>query len=162
MKIQVKMTARDIFDFSMYSAYSGFAGIFTFVFLILVIGILGYSWSSVAVMQRVMLLGCIILFVFVQPIMIWMKAKAKTTGYSTPINLDVSDEQIGVEQAGVTGELKWDQIWKVVRIPNMYIIKVGPTNGYLVPFRSIEGRKQEFVDFCKRNLPPKKTKGLKV
>ena len=115
-------------------------------------------------MQRVMLLGCIILFVFVQPIMIWMKAKAhaKTTGYSTPINLDVSDEQIGVEQAGVTGELKWDQIWKVVRIPNMYIIKVGPTNGYLVPFRSIEGRKQEFVDFCKRNLPPKKTKGLKV
>ena len=43
----------------------------------------------------------------------------------------------------------------------MYIIKVGPTNGYLVPFRSIEGRKQEFVDFCKRNLPPKKTKGLK-
>ena len=31
-------------------------------------------------------------FVFVQPIMIWMKAKAhaKTTGYSTPINLDVS------------------------------------------------------------------------
>ena len=107
MKIQVKMTARDIFDFSMYSAYSGFAGIFTFVFLILVIGILGYAWSSVAVMQRVMLLGCIILFVFVQPIMIWMKAKAhaKTTGYSTPINLDVSDEQIGVEQAGVTGEL---------------------------------------------------------
>lgn len=99
MKIQVKMTARDIFDFSMYSAYSGFAGIFTFVFLILVIGILGYAWSSVAVMQRVMLLGCIILFVFVQPIMIWMKAKAhaKTTGYSTPINLDVSDEQIGVE-----------------------------------------------------------------
>lgn len=89
MKIQVKMTARDIFDFSMYSAYSGFAGIFTFVFLILVIGILGYAWSSVAVMQRVMLLGCIILFVFVQPIMIWMKAKAhaKTTGYSTPINL---------------------------------------------------------------------------
>ena len=139
MKIQVKMTARDIFDFSMYSAYSGFAGIFTFVFLILVIGILGYAWSSVAVMQRVMLLG-----------------------YSTPINLDVSDEQIGVEQAGVTGELKWDQIWKVVRIPNMYIIKVGPTNGYLVPFRSIEGRKQEFVDFCKRNLPPKKTKGLKA
>ena len=63
MKIQVKMTARDIFDFSMYSAYSGFAGIFTFVFLILVIGILGYAWSSVAVMQRVMLLGCIILFV---------------------------------------------------------------------------------------------------
>ena len=133
MKIQVKMTARDIFDFSMYSAYSGFAGIFTFVFLILVIGILGYA-----------------------------KAHAKTTGYSTPINLDVSDEQIGVEQAGVTGELKWDQIWKVVRIPNMYIIKVGPTNGYLVPFRSIEGRKQEFVDFCKRNLPPKKTKGLKA
>ena len=43
-----------------------------------------------------------------------------------------------------------------------YFIKVGPTNGYLVPFRSIEGRKQEFVDFCKRNLPPKKTKGLKA
>ncbi len=164
MKIQVKMTARDIFDFSMYSAYSGFAGIFTFVFLILVIGILGYAWSSVAMMQRVMLLGCIILFVVVQPIMLWTKAaaRAKTTGYSTPINLDFSDEQIGIEQAGVTGELKWDQVWKIVRIPGMYIIKVGPTHGYLVPFRTIEGKKQEFVDLCKRNLPPKKTKGLKA
>ncbi len=164
MKIQVKMTARDIFDFSMYSAYSGPGGIFTFVFLILVIGILGYAWSAVEMMQRVMLLGCIVLFVVVQPIMLWTKAgkHAKTTGYSTPINLDISDEQIGVEQAGVTGELKWDQIWKVVRIHSMYIIKVGPTHGYLVPFRALEGRNQEFVDLCKRNLPPKKTKGLKA
>lgn len=73
--------------------------------------------------------GLYILFVFVQPIMIWMKAKAhaKTTGYSTPINLDVSDEQIGVEQAGVTGELKWDQIWKVVRIPE-YVYHQGRTD----------------------------------
>lgn len=164
MKIQVKMTAKDIFDFSMYSAYSGPGGIFTIVFLILIIGILGFTWNSADTTQRTMLFGCILLVVLVQPAMIWNKAKkhAGTEGYTAPITLNLSDEKIGVEQSGVTGELKWDEVWKVVRIHSMYIIKVGPTRGYLVPFRSLEERKQVFVDFCKRNLPPKKTRGLRA
>ena len=164
MKIQVKMTAKDIFDFSLYSAYSGAPGIITIAFLVVAAGVLGFSWNSVEEAQRMILVGCILLVVVVQPAMLWMKARkhAKTANYSAPIDLILSNEGIRVTQSGVNGEVKWDQVWKVVRIHSMYIIKIGPTHGYLVPFRSIEGRKQEFVDFCKRCLPPKKTKGLKA
>ena len=66
-----------------------------------------------------------------------------------------------VEKAGMTGELFWNQVWKVVRIKSMYIIKTGPVHGYLIPNRSIEGREQELVEILKKNLPESKRKGLR-
>lgn len=89
------------------------------------------------------------------------KQQAGAIGFSAPLNLTLGDEKIDVEKAGMTGELFWNQVWKVVRIKSMYIIKTGPVHGYLIPNRSIEGREQELVEILKKNLPESKRKGLR-
>lgn len=163
MKIEVKMTADDLFHFSMYSANSGFMGIFNLIFTVGALALLLITWGWVSVYQKVLLVACALIFTVLQPALLKVKSKkqAATVGFSTPIVLDISDEKIRVEQAGVTGDLEWNQIWCALKLKTMYILKVGPTHGYLIPFRSVEGREKEFVELVKRNLPEKKTKGLK-
>ncbi len=166
MKIVVKMTARDLYDFSMYNSYSGFTGIFNVVFTVGAAAILAvtWNWHTVNVYQRILLVFCILIFTVLQPLLLMQKSKkqAAAIGFSLPITLTLSDEKIAVEQGGVTGDMEWGQIWKVIRIKSMYIIKMGPIRAYLIPKRSIEGREKELESILKKNLPVGKMKGLKA
>lgn len=163
MEIKVKMTAKDLFDFSMYNSYSGPMGAFNIIFTAAALGLLIFTGAGNTVYQNILLICCVLIFTVLQPAMLHSKSKkqAEMTGFSTPITLKITDEKIAVEQAGVEGDLQWNQIWKAVRIKSMFIIKVGPTHGYLIPNRTIEGREQELADILKKNLPANKTKGLK-
>ena len=64
MKIVVKMTARDLFDFSMYNSYSGFTGLFNIVFTAGAVAILAvtWNWPTVSVYQRILLVLCALMF----------------------------------------------------------------------------------------------------
>ena len=166
MKISVKMTARDLFTFSMYNSYTGFMGFFNIGFSLaaLVLLIVTWDWPQAVWHQKLLMGFCALLFSVIQPCLLWNKSKkqAQAHGFSTPVNLTLSDDGVFVEQAGVTGDMPWKYVTKIVRLKSMYIIKVGPGRAYLVPNDTIEGREQEFVDILKRNLPEKKTKGLKA
>ena len=164
MQIHVKMTEKDLFDFSMYSSYSGAMGVFNVIFTVAALVLLVVTWTWVSVYQKLLLVCCALIFTVLQPAMLHFKSKkqAQMTGFSMPINLTLTDEKIAVEQAGVTGDVLWNQVWSAVRIKSMFIIKVGPTHGYLIPNATVEGREQELIDILKKNLPPRKTKGLKA
>ena len=161
MKIVVKMTARDLYDFSMYNSYSGFTGIFNIVFTVGAAAILAvtWNWPTVNVYQRILLVFCILIFTV---LMQKSKKQAESIGFSLPITLTLSDEKLAVEQGGVTGDMEWGQIWKVICIKSLYIIKVGPIRAYLIPKRSVEGREKELESILKKNLPVGKMKGLKA
>ena len=166
MKINVTMTEKDLFDFSMYNSYSGFSGVFNLIFTLgaLAILIMTWNWESIGTFQRILLLCCLLIFTVVQPLMLKSKSKkqAQRTGFSTEIHLTLTDKKFVAERAEVENSLEWDQIWKVIRIRSMYIVKVGPTRAYLIPNRSIEGREQELRELLKKNLPKSKMKGLKA
>lgn len=166
MEIKVNMTAKDLFGFSMYSSYTGFTGAFNIIFTVGALGILAFTWQweTVSTTQRILLVCCALIFTVVQPAMLRYKSgkKAKMTGFSATVSLTLTDEKFGVERAGVNGDLKWEQIWKVIRIKSMYIVKLGPTHAYLIPNRSVEGREKELEAIFKRNLPKSKMKGLKA
>lgn len=166
MKIKVNMTAQDLFAFSMYNAYSGFTGAINIIFTVgaLVILCMTWNWDNINIVQRLLLVCCALLFTVVQPAMLKYRSnkRAKMTGFSATINLTLTDEKFGVEKADVNGDLKWDQIWRVIHIRSLYIVELGPTRAYLIPERSVEGREQELVEIFKRNLPKSKMKGLKA
>ena len=45
MKISVTMTARDLFQFSLYNSYSGFSGAFNVIFTLGALAILAVTWN---------------------------------------------------------------------------------------------------------------------
>ena len=166
MKFSIKMTPQDLYEFSMHNSYKGAMGLFNLLFTAGAFLTLVFTWNSdvVTAFQRVILFFCCTMFTIIQPMMLKSKSKkqAEQTGFSAPVNLTITDDGIKVEQAGVKGELTWEKIWKVERIRTMMILKVGPSYGYLIPNRYFEeGTEKELTELLKRNLPAKKTKGLK-
>lgn len=166
MKFSVKMTSKDLFEFSMYNSYSGGMGLFNVIFTAAALALLIFTWNwgGISIYQKLILVFCCLIFTVIQPLMLHFKAKkqAEMIGFSAPVNLTFTDENILVEQAGVEGDMDWSRIWKVVRIPSMMIIKVGPSHGYLIPNRSMDGQEEALVALFRSKLPEKKTKGLKV
>lgn len=166
MEIKVKMTAKHLFTYSMYNAYSGFKGIFCTVFTIAWIVILFTTWNMEASVwhQKLLMVFCILVFPVLQPYMLWKNTKkqSQTIGFSTPVTLKLTDNHIYIEQAGHCGDFEWARIKKVVRIKSMMIMDMGYGRAYLLPNESIEGREKELVELLKKQLPPAKTKGLKA
>lgn len=166
MEIKVKMTAQNLFTYSMYNAYNGFKGIFSVIFTIAWIVILFATWNMEAAVwhQKLLMVFCILVFPVLQPYLLWKNTKkqAQTIGFSTPVTLRLEDNHIYIEQAGHCGDFEWPRIKKIVRIKSMFIMDMGYGRAYLIPNESIEGREQEFVDLMKKQLPETKTKGLKA
>ena len=72
MKISVTMTARDLFQFSLYNSYSGFSGAFNVIFTLGALAILAvtWNWETINVYQRILLVFCALIFTVVQPLML--------------------------------------------------------------------------------------------
>ena len=79
MKIVVKMTARDLYDFSMYNSYSGFTGIFNIVFTVGAAAILAvtWNWPTVNMYQRILLVFCILIFTVLQPLLLMQNRRSR-------------------------------------------------------------------------------------
>lgn len=163
MKLSIKITAKDLFEFSMYNAKRGMTGFLNLLFSVgpLVIFALSIQWTTV--FQKALLIGCFLLFAVIQPALLYGKSKrqAERSGFSTPIDLTLTDEEILVEQGRSAGAMPWSEIWGVISLKNLYVLKIGPTRGYLIPKRELAGREKELIHVLKKNLPPRKTKGLK-
>ena len=165
MKITVNLTVRDLFTFSMYNSSSGFSGLFNLFFTAGAIFVLAvtWQWETVSMFQRVLLILCALLFSVIQPLILYRKSQkqAKRQGFDAELEMELADSGFRVKLGEVGCDLGWDQIWKVIRIRSMYIVKTGPTRAYLIPVRSVAGREKELEEIFRKNLPKSKRKGLK-
>ena len=77
MKFSVKMTAKDLFDFSMYNSYSGAMGLFNVICTFAALVLLIVTWGSTDVYQKVLLAFCMLIFTVIQPAMLHFKSKSR-------------------------------------------------------------------------------------
>uniref|UniRef100_UPI000A92E6DE hypothetical protein n=1 Tax=Clostridium sp. NkU-1 TaxID=1095009 RepID=UPI000A92E6DE len=58
IKIEVKLTAKDLWKFSMYHSYQGLQGLFNIIFSAAAVFLLITTWSSNSTPYRVLLIVC--------------------------------------------------------------------------------------------------------
>ncbi|MCI8512785.1 MAG: YcxB family protein [Lachnospiraceae bacterium] len=162
MKISVKITERDLFAFSMYNSYTGFTGLLNAVFSLGALILLALSWEWTTVFQKSLLAFCFLLFTVIQPAILYRKSRRQARGaaFSNAIDMTFLEDKIVISQGESSGEIPWEEIWKVVQTRGLYILKVGPTRAYLVPRAAFSGQEKQFVGLIKRVLPTHKTKGV--
>ena len=112
-----------------------------------------WNWETINVYQRILLVFCALIFTVVQPLMLLTGRRSSRPGPSVfprPLNLTLGDEKDRRGKGRDDRRAFWNQVWKVVRIKSMYIIKTGPVHGYLIPNRPIEGRSRSWWRYLKR------------
>ncbi|MCI8455331.1 MAG: YcxB family protein [Lachnospiraceae bacterium] len=163
MKISVKITEKDLFAFSMYNSYTGFTGALNAVFSLGALILLALSWEWTTVFQKSLLAFCFLLFAVIQPAILYRKSKkqAKGAAFLNAIDMTFLEDKIVISQGESSGEISWEEIWKVVQTRGLYILRTGPTRAYLVPRPAFMGQEKQFIELIKRILPAYKTKGVK-
>jgi len=162
IEIEVKLTAKDLWKFSMYHSYRGLQGLFNIIFSVAAVFLLITTWSSNSVSYRVLLIVCALLFTVWQPGILYLKAlkQAKNPAIQNAMTLTFDENGIMVSQGEESLEIKWENIGKVDRMKDMMIVYMDRVHAYLLP-DSVTGEKKTAIrGLIKEKLPPERRKRI--
>ncbi len=162
IKIEVKLTAKDLWKFSMYHSYHGLQGLFNIIFSAAAVFLLITTWSSNSTSYRVLLIVCALMFTVWQPGILYLKAlkQAKTPAIQNVMTLTFDENGILVSQGEESLEIAWENMVKVDRIRDMMILYMDRVHAYLLP-DSVTGEKKAAIrGLIKEKLPPERRKRI--
>ncbi len=162
-EFRVKLTAGDLWHFTMYHAYSGMTGVFCVIFTLVAVVLILTRWNVLETYQKGLLVICLLLFTIWQPGLLYYKAckQAKRPAIAAPMELTFSrSEGLRVRQNGQSARFAWDQIGRVDRHGSMLIIYLDRIHAYLLPKTVLGEDEESFYGLLKDCLPQGHTRGI--
>lgn len=163
MDLRVKMTAREIFLFSVYHFYRSIPGCVSIACTIMALGAMGVIWYSQPAFMRGVMVVVFILVVFGQPFALHRKAvrQAAHPQLSREIHFKMDYNGIRVQQGKDKGSLRWKQILKVGKVSDIYILYLNKDQAYLIPERVLDGgKKEQFLELVRQYVPAEKRRRI--
>ena len=161
-EIEVKLTAKDLWKFSMYHSYRGLQGLFNIIFSVAAVFLLITTWNSNSASYRVLLIVCALMFTVWQPGILYLKAlkQAKNPAIQNAMTLTFDENGIMVSQGEESLEIKWENIGKVDRMKDMMIVYMDRVHAYLLPDSVTGEKKTAILGLIKEKLPPERRKRI--
>ncbi len=156
MKFKTQLTAKDIFKFSFVYTYFGMSGILA-VFMICIggfmcaRGIILNQGTSYTFMGALL----IILFIVVNPIMLYLKAKKQVMTnpvYQQPSYYTMKDEGIFVQIGEETGTIEWGRILKIRHMMGLYILYTGRQQAFVFPEEAMGSQKDAVSRYIEEHV----------
>ena len=94
MRFEVRLTAKELWQFSMYHANAGAAGMFNLIFTAAALFLLVFRWGMLTAAYRLLMFGCVLIFTVLQPMLLYGKVRrqAKTPAIAEPMYLTFKEE----------------------------------------------------------------------
>lgn len=155
LAVEIKLSAKDLWKFSMYFSYKGLKGIFNLVFTLAAIYLLAADWNTVAAWYRVLLILCALMFTVWHPSLLYLKAakQSKSPAIKNPTTLSFSREGIVVTQVDKRLELTWEEVALVEQAGALMILYMDRVHAYLLP-DSLTGEGKEALCALIREMLP--------
>ena len=163
MELRVKNTAREIFLFSMSHFYRSVPGIINVVCMIMALGLSAAVWGSQTGPMRVMLGAALAAALAVQPFVLYRKAarEAADPNRSREIHFKIDYNGLKVSQGKEKASIRWNQVLKVGKVSDIYIIYLTKNRAYLIPGRVLTGEKKEmFLGLIRQYVSTEKRRGI--
>ena len=162
MKFEVKLTAKELWQFSMYHANSGAMGLFNVIFTAAALFLLVFRWGTLTAAYRLLLLGCVLIFTVLQPILLYGKVKrqAKSPAITEPMYLTFNEEGLKVEQSGQQAEFTWEQMGRMDRKLSLVVLYMDRVHAYLLPRKLLGEQEEAFFEMAGKHLPKGRRKGF--
>lgn len=160
--IEIKLTAKDLWKFSLYHAYGGSRVIFPAIFSLAAFYLLITAWSTSTVAYRIMILVCSLVFTVWQPLLLYLKSgkQAKNPRIQNGMTLSFDEEGIIVSQGEENLSLNWEDVRQGERIGDMTILYMDRIRAYLLPDSCMAEKKAEITGLIKEKLPPARRKRI--
>lgn len=162
MKFEVKLTAKELWQFSMYHANAGATGLFNVIFTAAALFLLIFRWETLTVAYRLLMFGCVLIFTVLQPLLLYGKVRkqAKMPAMAAPMYLTFREEGLQVEQNDQVASFPWEQMARMDKKPTMVVLYMDRVHAYLLPKKILAEQEEAFYELVKTYLPKERRKGF--
>lgn len=163
IKLSVKLTAKEMFNFMMKHTYSSISG---YIGLILsACALVGFVMTvanpAVKIAYKAVLLLTALLFTVIQPYTLYIKSKKQVEqneNINKPMEYKFTDAMIQISQGEEHVEYEWNQVIKVNSSRLCIFLYVSKYRAFIIPRRVFEGEDMEKLhDMIKKNAVSAKT-----
>lgn len=166
MEIKVKLTTKEIFLFSIYHFYRSWAGIMSIGVLIAAVVVTGIRWEGLDESVKDTLPIVIMLAAVMQVFILYRKAakQAENPQMGQEIQYKLDYTGVRAHQGKNSSIVSWDQIVRVKRVFDMYVLYLAGRQGFLIPDRVLllGNKRDRFLSVIKRYVAADRIKGIKL
>lgn len=136
VEFDIKPQAKDLYRFNMKKTYTGMHGWVSVILSVLAFVMAGVTIGQAEALYTVIYLFCGVMFLCYLPVALWRSANRiiKTNEIlSGTVHYELSEEGIRLTQGEESGDLKWNEVYKLVSDRKLVLIYVNRQNAYIIP-----------------------------
>lgn len=142
----------DFWLLSMSHTYHSIVGVCNIVFTGAVIVATFKLWGRIHdLLEVLLLLGCL-LFTVIQPIHVYLRAKAQVAGIPRNMELLFDEKGLHVTVDEQRESIPWKKIKNITEERNMIIVRSDERHGYILTNRALGSEREAFLDFLKQKM----------
>lgn len=146
-KFDYKPSAIDLWKLSMYGIYGSMVGVVNIIFTIAMILLSVKFWDSVNIFFKIILIFATSLFVFLQPMSIYLKAKKQVENTPSDMEMGFDSKGIHIKTLKESSITKWSNVKGITKKFNMIIIFITENQGFIITDEMIGDQKQDFYNY---------------
>lgn len=156
MKFHTQLKAKDIFKFSLAYTYSGVQALLA-VFMLAVGGYMVFRGISQPGGQVNIVFGLIViaLFVVINPLMLYVKAKKQAIEnpvYKNPTYYTLQDDGIFVELGDESATIEWIRVYKITHFMGLTLLYTGRQQAFVFPDYELGNDREKMLDYMKEHI----------
>lgn len=146
----------DLWQASMYYAYSSYMGVVNVVCIIAAITLIISRWSVSSDFLRTVMVLFLLLFTVIQPLAILSRARSSLKGSPHKLELTFSQAGITIASEGRKEDKKWKDVKGIVLKPTIMIIYTEDGAGYILRNSVLKETRRPLYDFVREMLDKNK------
>ncbi len=157
VKVEVKLTKKEMFNFMMRHNYTTFGGICGILISLgaLVMFIMNFTNDKMSTPYKVALVAIALLFTVIQPIMLYIKsaAQVKNNGsVNKPLIYSFDSTGITISKGDESVTNKYEDVTKIISTKLSVIIYISKYRAFIIPKSCLENSFEEFKQILIDNV----------
>lgn len=149
---QSKVRAVDFWALSMYRTYHSLVGVCNIVFGIAMILLTVRFWNQASdVMQAILFFACLLIPV-IQPLGVYLKAKAQVSVIPQGTELVFAEDGIHVTLGNEKEKIRWDKVRGIRKEAGIVIVYTDANHGYMLTNHVLGSEKEDFYRYVEAHI----------
>ena len=149
-KYRVKIS--DLWQASMYYAYSSYMGIVNAVCIVASILLIVSRWKGSSDIFKTVMVLFLLMFTVIQPSVIFIKAASSMKNGCPELELTFSRAGVTIISDGKKQDVKWKSVLRIVKKPTILIVYLTDGSGYILRNSVLKETRGGLYDFVNKMI----------
>lgn len=140
ISFSVKMTAKEVYKFTLYHIYHSFSGFLGILLAAFSLIMLATSFQTLSNQTRTFLILLAAWVIVIDPLMLYSRAKSqvkKNKVYQKPLTYTLNADGITVSQEEISQTVAWERLRFIIETKSQYLIYSNRINAFIFPKEAV-------------------------